>query len=157
MVTTAGQYDTLDRLAKQSLTSVAKNIIVKRKEDYVVFEEYRIIKEAEDRFTVTDSYGQQTTFLSSRNALSYCIFLKNRKYDQAQLLIRLDTLLQRKLFDVEVAKNILNSSQDADRKFTALARVEIDIETSKDIRKQITECVNNAKYFQQRELDNEVN
>ena len=149
-------FKKFNTLAQQSLASVSKNIIVKKQDTYEVFGKFQILKQ-EDRFVVYHNNKKVKTFLSSRNALSYCIFENNFKYDQSSLLERLDSTLQSKLFDIEVAKNTLSNSKDSFKKFNALARVELYIDETKIIKEQINEVVEKAKYFQQRELDNEVN
>lgn len=149
-------FKKFNALAQQSLASVSKNIIVKKKDIYEVFGQFQILKQ-EDGFDVYHKNKKINTFFSSRNALSYCIFEKYFKYEDSKLLERLDGRLQSKLFDIEVAKNILTTSQDSFKKFNALARVELDIDETKIIKEQINEVVNKAKYFQQKELDNEVN
>jgi len=156
MTTATLTFNKFNSLAKQSLASVSKNIIVKKQNTYEVFGEFRIIKD-EYGFAVHRSGNEVASFLSSRNALSYCIFQKYFRYDDAGLLERLDGRLQSKIFDIEVAKNILSNSEDQSKRFTALARVEIYIDDTKIIKEQINDVVNMAKYFQQRELDNEVN
>lgn len=143
-------------LAKQSMAEIAKNIIVKRKNDYVVFDRFRIVKD-EDRFKVLEYGHELNTFLSSRNALSFCIFRKRGDIDKADFLARLDSKLQQKLFNIEVSRNILINSKDMGKKYTALARVDLDIEESKSAKRQISECVELAKYFQEKGLDNEIN
>ena len=149
-------FNKFNTLAQQSLASVSKNIIVKKQNVYEVFGQFQIRKQ-EDGFVVFHNNEQVNTFHSSRNALSYCIFEKYFKYDQSTLLKRLDSRLQSKLFDIEVAKNTLTNSKDTFKKFNALARVELYIDETKIIKEQINEVVEKAKYFQQRELDNEVN
>lgn len=149
-------FKKFNTLAQQSIASVSKNIIVKKKDTYEVFGKYRIRKQ-EDGFVVYNKDQRVNTFLSSRNALSYCIFEKYFKYEDSKLLERLDGRLQSKLFDIEVAHHILTTSQDSFKKFNAMARVELYIDETKNIKEQINEVVNKAKYFQQRELDNEVN
>jgi len=149
-------FKKFNTLAQQSLASISKNIIVKKQNTYEVFGKFQIRKQ-EDGFVVFHNDKQINTFYSSRNALSYCIFEKNFKYNESKLLERLDSRLQSKLFDIEVAKNTLTNSKDSFKKFNALARVELYIDETKIIKEQINEVVEKAKYFQQRELDNEVN
>ena len=144
------------KLAKQSLASISKNIIIKRHDRYEVFGEFQI-RNSEDEFVVYRKEKPVARFLNSRNALSYCIFEKYTKLQDAQLLQRLDHKLQSKLFDIAVARNTLTNSKDQDKRFTALARVELYIDETKIIKEQIREVVEKAKYFQQREIDNEVN
>lgn len=143
-------------LAQQSLSSISKNIIVKRQDRYEVFGEFQI-RNTQDGFIVYRKEKEVARFLNSRNALSYCIFEKYTKLQDAQLLQRLDHKLQSKLFDIAVAKNTLTNSKDQDKRFTALARVELYIDEAKIIKEQISEVVEKAKYFQQKEIDNEVN
>jgi len=79
----------------------------KKKDTYEVFGKYRIRKQ-EDGFVVYNKDQRVNTFLSSRNALSYCIFEKYFKYEDSKLLERLDGRLQSKLFDIEVAHPYFN-------------------------------------------------
>jgi len=143
-------------LAKQSLASISKNIIVKRQNRYDVFGEYQI-NNTENGFVVSRYNKEITTFVTSQNALSYCIFDKQTKIEEATSLVRLDKKLQSKLFDIEVAKHTLTHSKDQEKKFTAMARIELYIDEVKIIKKLISDLVEKAKYFQQKELDNEVN
>jgi len=61
-------FKKFNALAKQSIASVSKNIIVKKKDTYEVFGKYRIRKQ-EDGVCVYNKDQRVNTFLSSRNAI----------------------------------------------------------------------------------------
>jgi hypothetical protein len=61
------------------------------------------------------------------------------------------------MFDLEVAKNTIAKTQDQDKAVTAAIRAQDYILESKNLKEQINHLVNLAKYFQEKEQDNEVN
>jgi ABC-type uncharacterized transport system involved in gliding motility auxiliary subunit len=152
----AQAYKRFQNLAKQSLSQIQRNIIVKRNNEYLVFDRYKIVKSNEG-FAVYHYNIFVKTFISSQNAMSYCILDRQGKQLDSQQLEHLDNKLQQKMFDIEIAKHTINKTKDEDRAITAVIRMEDYILHCKYLKEQINHLVNLAKYFQEKELDNEVN
>ena len=156
MMKQAQAYKRLQHLAKQSLANIKQNIIVKEKDHYIAYDRFKIIK-VEDGFTVYRHEELITTFVNSQNAVSYCVFEKHGRQDHSLHMVHLDKKLQHKLFDIEVARNTISNTSDDDKAITAAIRAQDYILESKNLKEQINHLVNLAKYFQEKEQDNEVN
>ena len=149
-------YQKLQRFAKQNLASIKQNIIVKERDHFVAFDRFKIVKE-DLAFTVYRHDEKVWDFINSQNALSYCIFHRIGRQEHAYQLEHLDKKLQQKMFNIEVARHTMKKTSDEDRAITAMIRAQEDVIESKNLKKQINHLVNLAKYFQEKELDNEVN
>ena len=152
----AQAYKKLQHLAKESLANIKQNIIVREKDHFLAFDRFKITK-GDDGFTVHRHNELEHTFINSQNAVSYCILDRNARQDSSLQLKHLDKKLQHKMFDIEVAKNTIAKTQDQDKAVTAAIRAQDYILESKNLKEQINHLVNLAKYFQEKELDNEVN
>jgi len=152
----AQAYKRLQTIAKASIASIKQNIIVKERDHYLAFDRFKITKTA-DGFAVHRYDELVKTFVNSQNAVSYCVFEKHGRQDHSQLLEHLDKKIQHKMFDIEVAKNTMTKTRDQERLITASIRAQDYILEIKNLKEQINHLVNLAKYFQEKELDNEVN
>ena len=149
-------YKRLQTIAKASLASIKQNIIVMERDHYLAFDRFRITKTT-DGFTVHRHNDLEHTFMNSQNAISYCVFDKNARQDHSLQLRHLDQKIQHKMFDLEVAKNTMTKTKDQERLITASIRAQDYILEIKNLKEQINHLVNLAKYFQEKEQDNEVN
>jgi hypothetical protein len=152
----AQAYAKLQRLAKQSLANIKQNIIVKERDHYLAFDRFKITKTT-DGFAVHRYNDLEHTFINSQNAISYCVFDRNARQDHSLQLIHLDKKIQHKMFDLEVAKHTMTKTKDQERLVTASIRAQDYILEIKNLKEQINHLVNLAKYFQEKEQDNEVN
>jgi hypothetical protein len=152
----AEAYKRLRTLAHESLGQVRKNIIVKRKNDYLAFDRFRIVR-SPDGFKVFNHANEVHEFLSSQMATTYCTLEKFHKKCEAHSLKRLDQIIQRRMFDLAVAENTIHNSEDKERRLTAAIRAQETVLEIKALKQDANQYIKLAKYIQEKELDNEIN
>lgn len=152
----AEAYKRLEKIARHGMASVRKNIVVKRKDDYLAFDRYRIVK-TPDGFMVFRHDSEIHEFMSSQNATAFCTLENWSRTSEAMTLMRIDEVIQRRMFDLAVAENTINNSSDQERRITAMIRAQDYILEIKALKEDANQYINLAKYIQEKELNNEVN
>jgi len=152
----ADAYNRLKTIAQQGLNQVRKNVIVKRKDDYLAFDRYRIVKSF-DGFKVFHHINEVHEFLNSQMATTYCTLETFGRTSEARTTIRIDEVIQRRMFDLAVAENTINKSSDKEKRVTAAIRAQETVLEIKALKKDAEQYINLAKYIQEKELDNEIN
>ena len=152
----ADAYNRLKTIARQGLNQVRKNVIVKRKDDYLAFDRYRIVRSF-DGFKVFHHVNEVHEFLNSQMATTYCTLETFGRTSEARTTIRIDEVIQRRMFDLAVAENTINKSSDKEKRVTAAIRAQETVLEIKALKKDAEQYINLAKYIQEKELDNEIN
>lgn len=93
---------------------------------------------------------------SVQAAMSWCIADRYNLWNLKANLIRFDKELIRRQSDLIFYKNVLNSSTDYETKCVVLDRITECKDRFIFLKKQLTKCVNSAKYCQQKGFDNET-
>ena len=89
-------------------------------------------------------------------AMSWCIADKYCIPTLKDKLIKLDAELVRRKTDLIFYRNIINSTADYEAKCIILDRITDCKDRFNLLKKQLTKCVNSAKYCQQKGFDNET-
>ena len=93
---------------------------------------------------------------SIQAAMSWCVADKYNLYDLKTRLVRFDKELERRQNDLVFYKSIINSSADYESKSVILDRISECNNRYNFLKKQLTKCINSAKYCQQKGFDNET-
>jgi len=145
-----------DRLFKQEFKDLIPNTIFQLDNGgYEVFGKYYIIPEK----SVYRVYCWATdvgVFNSTRAALSWCIADKYAQFNLARELLETDQKLGYLTNDISVRANIGDRSKNWNFRDPIGSKLEIKIIRKKQLEKQLTKCVNWAKYYQQRGFNNET-
>ena len=146
----------IERMFRQEFRDLMPNVIWQNDDGvYEVFGHYRI--HAEDRgFRVYCSGTDVGIFSSTRTALSWCIADKNGSYNTARELLTIDNKLYSLTSDIATRAAIGDRSQNPALKELILTKLESKIYIKKMLENQLANCVNWAKYCQQRGFDNET-
>ena len=123
--------------------------------NYTVFGRYSIVKENAG-YRVHCALSDVGVFHSSKSALSWCIADKFKQYNIARDLIQLDNNLYHLTADINARAAIGDRTKDADQREIILNKLETKILKKKEIENRLANCVNRAKYYQQRGFDNEI-
>jgi hypothetical protein len=123
--------------------------------DYELFNRYTIRAEL-GGYRVFCSATDVGVFTNTRHALSWCIADKHRSYALARDLQQLDKKLGLISNDIAVRAAIGDSSTKPQFREDIEIKLESKIILKKQIELQLAKCVNQAKYYQQRGLDNET-
>ena len=95
-------------------------------------------------------------FSTSRSALSWCIADKFRNYKLAQTLLNLDNALANVAGDIAARAQIADRSKNPEFRETVAIKLETKLIHKKILENDLANCVNLAKYLQQRGFDNET-
>jgi hypothetical protein len=145
-----------DHLFKSEFAAVQANSIWKNEAgEYEVFGRYRIVKE-NTSYRVFCSLTDAGLFHSTRSALSWCIADKFEHYNTAREILDLDNNLHFLTVDINSRATIGDRTKNADLHEIILTKLESKIILKKEIENRLANCVNWAKYYQQRGFDNET-
>lgn len=156
MSTTAQSYSKLRNVTLQSLQSLSTNIIVKIKNDFVVFGRYKISPAEDGYYNLYRNDEWVHDFTNSRNALAYCILENNARITEARHLLEQDKRLQRLAVDIDRQSQIMQTTKDTDRKTLMAHRITNSIAIRGDIKIKLRDTIDLAKYCQQKGFNNET-
>jgi hypothetical protein len=145
-----------ERLFRQEFKDILPNVILKNDNGvYEVFGHYRI-QPNRPGYRVFCGATDVGVFAHTRTALSWCIADKHRAYNTGRELLLTDNKLAALTQDINVRAAIGDRSKDPVLRETILTKLESKIIQKKLLENQLTNCVNWAKYIQQRGFDNET-
>jgi hypothetical protein len=123
--------------------------------EYELFNRYTIRPEL-GGYRVFCSATDVGVFTSTRTALSWCIADKHKSYALARDLQMLDQKLGHITNDIAVRAAVGDRSTRPQFREDIEIKLEGKIILKKQLELQLSKCVNQAKYYQQRGLDNET-
>jgi len=145
-----------ERAIRQELRDIMPNVILPQDSGtYEVFGKYEIIPE-KPGYTVMCHATNVGVFNSSRTALSWCIADKYKDYNLAKDILLLDNKLSFLTNDITTRATLADRSNRPDFRESVGTKLESKIIQKKIVENQLTNCVNLAKYLQQRGFDNET-
>jgi hypothetical protein len=146
----------LEQMVSGDLEEICKNLIIKSGDGYEVFGRYQLQK-TKDGVAVKHINGIHTLlFGNMKTGLSWCIADKFNQHTLAMKLEKLDSKHQNLRCDVLVRQQIINSMTDFDRKEVAETKISTKKIRLKQIDNELDKCVNLAKYWQRRGLNDEI-
>jgi hypothetical protein len=146
----------LERLFRQEFKDIIPNTIWQNDDGvYEVFGHYRIIPE-KPGYRVVCSATDVGVFATTRTALSWCIADKNKAYNTARELLEIDNKLNSLNNDIAIRAAIGDRSKRPEFRESIGTKLETKIIHKKQLENQLTNCVNWAKYCQQRGFNNET-
>jgi hypothetical protein len=145
-----------ERAIRQELRDIMPNVILPQDDGtYEVFGKYQIIPE-KPGYTVMCHATNVGVFNSSRTALSWCIADKYKDYNLANDIRLLDNKLSFLTNDINVRAAIADRSTRPDFRESIGTKLETKLMQKKIVENQLNNCVDSAKYLQQRGFDNET-
>jgi hypothetical protein len=146
----------IDRAFRKEFPNITTNLIFQNTDgDYEVFGRYLIKKEI-NSCRVYCSATEMGIFSSTKTALSWCIANKYLQYNLAREILTLDNKLRLLSNDISARANIADRSKNLSFREVVEAKLESKIINKKQVEQQLTKCVNNAKYYQQKGFNNET-
>ena len=146
----------LNKIADELLNS-NPNAIFRNGDSIFAFADYEIVKDSTDQYTVYKNDIYATKCSSCRTALSYCILDKNKKYNEARHLVKLEDKLIGRQSEMMHYRHVITSPKtDLFRKEVVLNRLTDAKFHYNVIKEQLTKSINVAKYCQQKGFDNET-
>jgi hypothetical protein len=145
-----------ERLFRQEFKDILPNTIWQNDDGvYEVFGRYRIQPE-KIGYRVFCFATEVGIFSHTRTALSWCIADKHCAYNTARELLTVDNKLSAITADIATRAAIGDRSKNPELRETILTKLESKIIHKKQLENQLTNCVNWAKYCQQRGFNNET-
>jgi len=146
----------LERIFRQEFRGLADKTIFQDDDgEYHVFGRY-VIQPELGGYRVFCSATDVGVFTSTRTALSWCIADKHKSYALARDLQVLDQKLGHITNDIAVRAAVGDRSTRPQFREDIEIKLEGKIILKKQLELQLAKCVNQAKYYQQRGLDNET-
>ena len=145
-----------ERIFRQEFRGLMDQMIFQNEDgEYQVFGRY-LIRSEPDGYRVFCSATDVGVFTTTRNALSWCIADKHKSYALARDLQTLDQKLGHITNDIAVRAAVGDRSLKPQFREDIEIKLEGKIILKKQLELQLANCVNQAKYYQQRGLDNET-
>lgn len=146
----------LEKMFREEFRGKPNNIIWQNTlGEYEVFGRYRIVSDKPGYRVFCDD-SEVGRFHSTRTALSWCIADKHRYYDRARELLTIDNKLTTLTHDISVRASLGDRIRDPERQETILIKLETKLIHKKQLENQLAKCVDWAKYYQQRGIENET-
>lgn len=146
----------VERLFRREFQDVLHNLIWQNDlGEYEVFDRYRIVPESGE-YRIFCSATDVGLFASKRTALSWCIADKNQAYNLARELHELDRKLSALNNDITTRSALAERSRNWEFRDPVATKLESKIIRRKQIENRLANCVNWAKYTQQRGFTNET-
>lgn len=121
-------------------------LIIKDGDQYIVFKDY-IIKENNNVYDLYKKHEYVDTVSTTAVALSWCLYDKYKKWNQAREILKSDRRIAKYMFEIENRKKLLEKTKDAETKVLHKIRMYEDIERLKEEKLNIKKCVNLTKYI----------
>ena len=145
-----------DRIFRQEFRGLADKTIFQADDGkYHVFGRY-VIQPDSGRYRVFCSATDVGLFTTTRTALSWCIADNHKSYALARDLQTIDQKLGHITNDIAVRAAVGDCSSNPQFREDIEIKLEGKIILKKQLELQLAKCVNQAKYYQQRGLDNET-
>ena len=145
-----------ERLIRQELKDILPNVIIPLDNGaYEVFDKYQIIPQ-HPGYLVMCHATEAGIFHSTRTAMSWCIADKYKDYNLARELLNLDNKLYNLNNDIVLRATIADRSNRPEFRENVGTKLETKIIHKKIVENQLFNCVNLAKYLQQRGFNNET-
>lgn len=146
----------VERWVSKELESVKNNLVMRNnRSDYEVFGKFRIIEN--NHASQVYSAGVLISTLSSNKiALAWCTATKFNLVNLAFRIQTVDNRLNALRNDIKARLNIASKSKKDQFKQRVLDKIETKLLHQKKLEHELKECVNLAKYYQQRGFNNET-
>jgi hypothetical protein len=141
-----------DRMMRQEFPDLVANLIFRDDNGvYQVFDRYKIVPEILG-YRVYCSATDVGSFLSTKNALSWCIADKYKSYNTAREILILDNKLTSLTADISARATLADRSKNPLFRETIETKLESKIIRKKEVEAKLTNCVNWAKHIQARDF-----
>jgi hypothetical protein len=138
----------LETLLEEEFEQIRNNLIFCDNNQYYAFDIYQIIKNSDGTVDVTKGRYDPKTFSSFRIALSWCIADKYQQLNLTYRLMHLDKEKMRISADIAARQALVRQITNAERREATQLKITTKKTSINQIEKQLTKCVNLAKYWQ---------
>ena len=145
------------QLFKDELLSGLRNLYINNDKNGIkVFGDFLITKTKDGYYNVSKQQWQETReFLTIKNAMSYCVLLKNNRTDIAKRIYMLDSKLASVNLDVKIhTRGYQTKKNSIDTRLIQLTKLQNDYERKQLILKELEKHINSSKEEQLRIFEN---
>lgn len=148
----------LRSIANKSHAVLADKVIIKKGDRYQAFGEYHI-RECAGFWEITTTTSDHKHRLNlGKSALAWCIAHKVQNFDLARSILHLDNRLAAKQADIDLITGRLKQGiQDPELRFVLQCRLSEDIYNRQTYKKQLSKCLEMAKYIKIKGSSHELN
>lgn len=142
---------------QKELSSKISDLLIIRENDgsYFLFGKYKIVVDNLGNHKLVNCYDNELihNFSNLKNAVTYCVFDKNKKNKWLSRIIELDSLLGS--LDVMIAQHekLLKKSTDSDKKSIYLAKLYEEKLKKREMTKEINGFIQTSKHWQTKKYD----
>lgn len=123
--------------------------------EYEAFGRYRIVRDSHGYKVYVNDIADGF-FHSTRSAISWCVADKYKRYNLARDIQNLDSMLGNITNDIFVRAGVAHKTRDPAHRESIETKLETKILHKKALETQLNNCVNWAKYLQQKGFENET-
>jgi len=142
--------DKLDKFLKKEFVNKVNDIAIFKDSNgtYELFDRY-IIKKNEQYYTLVCKYGSiEKTFMSLKNAVTWCIFDKRNKLDVLARIENLDRMLEGIDVSINIHKRLIEKSKDKELRLIYAAKLSQEQVKRKKYLNELLVFINDSKYWQ---------
>lgn len=135
-------------LDPNTVNSIKKFVIIQEKNGYRVFEKYIITKRSQSFHVVQLHNDTEYTFLTLKNALTWCTLHNRNKIVEAQRVKFLDTQLNGLSVSTSLLEKYLRKTKESDKKFIYLNKIVENKLKHNVLLREMTNLSETAKKYQ---------
>lgn len=141
----------------KELNSKISDLLIIRENDgsYFLFGKYKIVVDDLGNHKLLYSFDDELihNFSNLRNAVTYCVFEKNKKTKFLPRIIELDSTLGSLEVMIAQHEKLLKKSTDSDKKSIYLAKLYEEKLKKREMTKEINGFIQTSKYWQTKKYD----
>lgn len=141
----------VEKFLEREMYSDVQDLLFILDEDgsYFLFNMYHVRKTPGGYYEVSyNNDDNKEAFFTVRNAVSWCIFEKNKKYSQSARIKDLDLKLSGTEMDINNTRRLLKTTKDNDAQMIYLSKLEQAKAKKKAILIELDSFINISKYWQ---------
>lgn len=142
---------------KKDLSSKIHDLLIVRENDgsYFLFGKYKIVVDNLGNHNLIDPYdnGIIHNFSNLKNAVTYCVFDKNKQNKWLSRIIELDALLGGLEVMIAQHEKLAKKSTDLESKSIYLAKLYEEKLKKREMTKEINGYIQSSKYWQTKKYD----
>jgi hypothetical protein len=146
----------LESAIRAEIRDIMPNVILEMDDgNYELFGKYRLIAQ-KPRFLVMCWATEVGVFSNTRTAVSWCVADKFKHYNLAKDILLLDNKLEHLNIDIKTRATLADRCDRPEFREIVGTKLETKLIRKKQVENQLTNCVNLAKYLQQKGFNNET-
>lgn len=124
---------------------------------HMLFDKFIVTKKAKTNYTVNYLYNNSAAnFHNLKHAVTYCIYEKVGKYNEANVIVELDRKIENCLSNIEYYKRLCKTTSDRDQKLLYLTKLNEYIFRKKACEDEIEKHINISRYWLNKKYEESI-